>query len=140
MTETPGSDNRIDYVMMRMPKLFEDAEEEMKAEGADDGSENVAAGNEGMSFALHNALNFAKSQAPTRIRNNSMRSTQGTINNLRMSVKVNLRSTESKLLLKNLNLLTKQRSSDASEEEKRGLDMEESKQRQNLMENMMQTR
>ena len=36
-----------------------------------------------------------------------MKSVQGTINNLRMSVKVNLRSTESKLLLRNLNLLTK---------------------------------
>ena len=36
-----------------------------------------------------------------------MKSTQGTINNLRMSVKVNLRATESKLILRNLNLLTR---------------------------------
>ena len=69
-----------------------------------------------------------------------MKSTQGTINNLRMSVKVNLRATESKLLLKNLTLLTASRTSEASEEEKKGLDIEESKQRQTLVDSMMQTR
>ena len=28
MTVTPGSDNRIDYIMLRMPKLTEDAVDE----------------------------------------------------------------------------------------------------------------
>ena len=56
-------------------------------------------------------------------------------------MKVNLmRSAESKLILRNINLLTKQRSTNMDEEEKKGLDIEASKQRQDLVENMMVTR
>ena len=107
MTTTPGSGSRTDYIMMRTPKLTDEREEEEEEEKKTESFGSSEGG--GLSFALNNALNFAKSQAPlgrTR-RNTSMKSTQGTINTLRMSVKVNLRSTESKLLLSNINLLAK---------------------------------
>ena len=50
MTVTPGSDNRIDYIMLRMPKLTEDAVEEAESAGSHSVSE------EGMFPALNNAL------------------------------------------------------------------------------------
>lgn len=65
---------------------------------------------EGLHPALLGAL--SRSEAPGRIRNDTMKSTETMINNLRMSVKVNLRSSESKLALKMLNLLNKTRSAD----------------------------
>ena len=106
MTAIPGSDNRLDYVMLRLPKLTDTKDEKEESDAENNVEKDV------MNFALSNALssnlNFAKSQAPTYSnRNTSMRSSRSTIGNLRMSVKVNLRSTESKLVLKNLNLLTK---------------------------------
>ena len=109
MTATPGSGNRTDYLMMRTPKLTDEKENEEEESEEEKKGESFGSSESGLSFALNNALNFAKSQAPLgrSRRNTSMKSTQGTINTLRMSVKVNLRSTESKLLLRNINLLTK---------------------------------
>ena len=58
MTVTPGSDNRMDYIMLRMPKLTADADDEAEeAESSGQGSRSVH--EEGMSFALNNALKFA---------------------------------------------------------------------------------
>ena len=55
MTATPGSGSRTDYIMMRTPKLTEEREEEEKLVDSFGSSEG------GMSAALTNALNFAKS-------------------------------------------------------------------------------
>ena len=50
MTVTPGSDNRMDYIMLRMPKLTEDTVDEDESAGSRSTHE------EGMSFALNNVL------------------------------------------------------------------------------------
>lgn len=59
---------------------------------------------------------------------------------MRMSVKVNLRSTESRLHLKNLQLLSRQKTGAASEEEKKGIDLEEDRHRKDLAATMAQQR
>lgn len=59
-----------------------------------------------------------------------------TTKNLRQSVKVNFKSKETSLKLKNLALITRQRTSKASEEEKKGLDMEETRQKQEMVNHM----
>ena len=56
-----------------------------------------------------------------------------------MSVKVNLRSTESKLHLKNLSLL-RHKGAQANSEEKKGIDLEEDKVRTELLATMVQQR
>ena len=50
MTVTPGSDNRIDYIMLRMPKLTEDAVDEDESAGSSSTHEV------GMFSALNNVL------------------------------------------------------------------------------------
>lgn len=101
MTETPGRDSRIDYLMLRMPKLSEqeDAEEEKQDVGGDD---------EGMNTALARALT-SKSQVPRSNQFVTMNSARRTSQHLRMSVKVNLRNTESKLYLKTLTMITERK-------------------------------
>lgn len=120
--------------MMRLPKLCDIDEPAELNE-----SESPLDLSKGLHPALMTAL--SRSEAPrSKIRNESMKSTSTLINNLRMSVKVNLRSPESKLALKALNTLKKTRSADLAQQDNKGLDMEESKQRKIIAENMMQTR
>ena len=133
MSSIPGQSCRVDYIMMRLPRLcdMEETADHNEPESPVDLSKGLHPG-------LMSAL--SRSEAPTsRKRNESMKSTSTLINNLRMSVKVNLRSPESKLALKALSLM-KKRSADCAQPENKGLDMEESKQRKIIADNMTKTR
>ena len=59
MTVTPGSDNRMDYIMLRMPKLTADADDEAEEAESSGQAGSRSVHEEGMSFALNNALKFA---------------------------------------------------------------------------------
>jgi len=123
MGDTPGADSRIDYLMLRMPKLTEELSEDL-----DDPDESPG---------LNSALTSALSRSSISNFSNRMMSMKQidrrASTKLRSSVKVNLRSTETSLKLKNLALINRQRTKIKVEEQKGGFDMEENKQRQELM-------
>ena len=102
MSQVPGGESRVDYIMMRMPRLDEVDDEEDLDENLNDDAE------EGMQPMLAKALSAGFSRSTTGVidSRNSLASNRRMSNALRMSVKVNLRSTESKLQLKNLSLIS----------------------------------
>lgn len=101
---TPCNDSRIDYLMMRLPRLNEDFDDEADL---DENLNEVEAG-PGLNPALASALQFNRSTTSSIFQRKQSTLESGpkrTQTRLRTSVKVNLRSTESSLQLKNLQTL-----------------------------------
>lgn len=143
--DIPTASSRIDYLMMRSPKMNnEDC-------GADSElGEDLEESKDEMPSALSSALAFSRSQtsnldASGRARNFSMLKPSGSVISmmkLRQSVKVNFKSQETLLRLKSLSMIKKQRSlvksADSSGKKDELLDLEETRQKQEFV-NQMRT-
>ena len=155
-SKTSGKDNQIDYIMLRMPKLYdmlEDvADEENEAffeqnigrqdQPVPSGQELLKQGSQSITSTGPSMLSVSTINTVNK-RQASTRQVHRASTKLRMSAKVNHRSTEQRLNLRNLQLLKRQSSSfikEGPEEEKKGMDLEENKQRQQLMSQILQDR
>ena len=131
ISAVPGRDSRVDYLMLRKVKINQE-DEETDSFVTDDTDDAM------MSQALSRAITQNASSLGRQGSLKKQRSQRMTMS-LRTSVKVNLRCSESALALNHLAKLAKVRTQGKIEERK-GLDMEESKKQTQLISSMRQSR
>lgn len=127
MKATPFRGSKMDYFMLRMPKINEDSDDgEENVDGDEDSNSNPFLARAITIKQTNSAVNLGGGNDLLASKLNRKASLR-----LRMSVKVNLRSTETQLQLNKLLVISKKKSTTDDKEEVKGgsggIDLEERK-------------